>query len=103
MNYTIYQIRSLEDIAYAFVGWEFASNHEFNLNDYSEVYSGSIQDGDPYILLESLFAKFNASRPRDFEGHSLSVSDVVKFSSNDDKDHFYYCDRFGWQDITLFM
>ena len=33
-------------------------------------------------MLEELYAKFNVSRPDDFTGHSLSVSDIVALRQN---------------------
>lgn len=44
--------------------------------------------------LEEIFEKFNINRPEDFQGHSLSVGDIV---SIDDK--LYICCNFGWKDI----
>ena len=35
------------------------------------------QDAPNNEVLEELFQMFNLSRPQDFEGHSLSVSDVI--------------------------
>ena len=35
------------------------------------------QDVPDNEVLEELFQMFNLSRPQDFEGHSLSVSDVI--------------------------
>ena len=40
--------------------------------------------------------------PERFKGHSMSVSDIVKICINGDenKAKYYYCDSFGWVDIT---
>jgi hypothetical protein len=57
---------------------------EIRLHDYEFVYKGELgrQEGRSYdsdiALLEELFYKFNMEHPKDFRGHSLSVSDVVK-------------------------
>jgi len=37
------------------------------------VYKGNLKEMD----LEDIFIKFNEDRPKDFQGHSLSVSDIV--------------------------
>jgi hypothetical protein len=39
---------------------------------------------------------FNLEHPKDFRGHSLSVSDIVQM-----EDEFYYCDSFGWKKIAV--
>ena len=36
-----------------------------------------VQDAPNNEVLEELFQVFSLSRPQDFEGHSLSVSDVI--------------------------
>ena len=41
----------------------------------------------------------NINRPSDFTGHSLSVSDIVEIVRKDET-KYYYCDDFGWTDIT---
>ena len=40
------------------------------------------QDVPNNEVLEELFQMFNLSRPQDFEGHSLSVSDVIALKRN---------------------
>ena len=40
------------------------------------------QDVPNNEILEELFQMFNLSRPQDFEGHSLSVSDVIALKRN---------------------
>lgn len=92
--YTIYQLpnrhpnkfRSLE-------------NDVVDLNNYNEVYSGTIfqlDDVSDFGVLEELFKKFNLHHPPDFRGHSLSVSDLVKL---DDK--YYYCQSIGWKEVKV--
>ena len=39
------------------------------------------QDVPNNEVLEELFQMFNISRPQDFEGHSLSVSDVIALNA----------------------
>lgn len=106
MNYKIYQMQRSNKLTYHFMGWEFAKRYNFTLDDYNLVYEGQkitykngIECKDPMMCLEMLFTKFNIRRPSDFTGHSLSVSDVVELIT-DDKSKFYYCDSFGWEDIT---
>ena len=51
---------------------------------------------NPRAILNEIWTKFNIDHPDNFRGHSLSVSDIVKL---DDK--YYYCDSFGWKDLSL--
>lgn len=98
MKYKIYQIKDVANTNYAFVGWNKAIADMFTLNDYSLVYEGEIEKRN---CLDKLFEIFNINRPADFHGHSLSVSDVVALK-DDGKDYWYwyYCDSFGWEEIT---
>ena len=59
---------------------------------YDCVFSGEIEAND----LEDVFQRLNVGeKPDGFEGHSLSVSDVV---ANDDG--LWYCDNIGWRRFT---
>lgn len=99
MKYGIYQIRhdSMGE-EYLFDRWDRAKE-KFSIDDYDEVYNGEVEGNTINGMLEELFEKFNIRHPEDFRGHSLSMSDVVKLSSAN-KDRYYYCDTFGWVDIT---
>ena len=96
MKFKIYQLRDMRETDYGFMGWDFAKDHGFKISDYDEVYAG---ERKPSGILENLFEEFNINRPDDFKGHSLSVSDVVAVK-DDGKWYYYYCDSFGWEDIT---
>jgi hypothetical protein len=52
--------------------------------------------------LESLFTKFNTDLPKDFEGHSMSVSDIVVFRKNGEE-KAYYCDTAGFVEVPEFL
>lgn len=96
MEYKIYQLKNTRDTFYGFMGWDVAERNGFNINDYKEVYHG---EGE--YTLDKLFEKFNLYHPDDFTGHSLSVSDVVAIKKScDDCWKWYYCDSFGWEDVT---
>ena len=47
------------------------------------------QDVPNNEILEELFQMFNISRPQDFEGHSLSVSDVIAIKRNGEVSQLY--------------
>ena len=55
-------------------------------------------------VLEDLFQMFNLSRPQDFEGHSLSVSDVIALKRNGEIS-VHYVEKFadaGVRDIKSY-
>ena len=60
------------------------------------------QDVPDNEVLEELFQMFNISRPQDFEGHSLSVSDIVALKT-DAVVSFHYVDSIGFQELQGFM
>ena len=98
MKYVIYQLKNFGETEYAFRSWDYAEQNGFGIQDYEVVYEGEISEEDS---LDALFIIFNAKRPADFRGHSLSVSDVVSLTKDGDtKVHYYYCDSIGWEDIT---
>lgn len=50
----------------------------------------------------NLFEIFNMTRPADFTGHSLSVSDIVALKQNGVVS-YHYCDSVGFQELSGFM
>jgi len=107
MKFKIFQLKNMRETDYGFMGWDFASSHGFKIADYKEVYSGereynifSSRDFS-VLLLDELYYEFNMEHPADFVGNSLSVSDVIALKKDGtDYWHWYYCDRFGWKEIT---
>ena len=53
---------------------------------------------DRGTLLENVFTVFNVSRPEDFRGHSLSVSDIVALKDSEGT-IYYYVDDFGFKQL----
>jgi hypothetical protein len=102
MKYTIYQIPSVrrgtpEDIyrKYCFAPLRWID--EVNMKHYVQVYSDEIRYGKSiFEFLEYLFKKFNLDHPNDFNGHSMSISDIVKVN-----DKYYFCDSIGWKHIEF--
>lgn len=104
-RFTIYQIPKGSTTDYEFMSWSFAKDHGFDKKDYSSIYTDTINSVEHDYILEKLFTIFNINRPADFKGHSLSVSDIVELvdyneGTNNLTIKYYYCDSFGWQDIT---
>ncbi len=65
-----------------------------DFNKYNQTYEGEIEGDDTIQILEKLFEIFNINHPKDFRGHSLSVSDIVILDGVK-----YYCDSMGWEKI----
>lgn len=100
MKYAIYQIKNIRDTMYAFRSWKNAEKI-FAFNDYKKVYEGEMEQKN---ILENLFVIFNINHPEDFSGHSLSVSDLVALKKDgNDYWYWYYCDSYGWKEITEIM
>ena len=102
MRYEIYQLdtskESVRTLHKTFASWSELQRYcgGFNFGDYKQVYEDEITADKGVIeLLEDIFTKFNINHPKDFKGHSLSVSDVVVLDGK-----MYYCDSEGWQDIN---
>ncbi|WP_417765051.1 YodL domain-containing protein [Sinanaerobacter sp. ZZT-01] len=64
------------------------------MSDYQIVYDGEVETND----LEALYTKFNTAHPPGYAGHSLSMSDVLELYGENGSS-FFYCDRFGFQEI----
>ena len=60
------------------------------------------QDVPDNEVLEELFQMFNLSRPQDFEGHNLSVSDVIALKRNGEVS-VHYVDSIGFKDLQGFL
>lgn len=56
----------------------------------------------PDMTLESIWEKFNIDHPKDFKGHSLSVSDVVVLHQSG-QDTAHYVDSFGYKQVLEFL
>ena len=105
MKYIIYQIRSLENCKYGLMPWRIAKDSGFNIHDYEKIYTGNVEVNNKCeditgFALERLFEKFNLKHPVDFNGHSLSVSDIVALEVEKDTFSYYYCDFLGWKSVT---
>lgn len=66
--------------------------------NYNRVYRGRLKEGE---TLEDIYKRFNLNHPQDFQGHSLSVSDIVAVKSNGTI-AAYYVDRVGFTRVPDF-
>ena len=67
--------------------------------NYELVYSAELTPG---TSLEDIYTRFNIDHPKDFKGHSLSVSDVVVLHQNG-QDTAHYVDSFGYKNVPEFL
>ena len=67
--------------------------------NYELVYSAPLA---PETSLEDIYTRFNIDHPKDFKGHSLSVSDVVVLHQNG-QDTAHYVDSFGYKEVPEFL
>ena len=63
-------------------------------DNYRLAYDGSFGTNDP----ERIYSICQEQLPDDYDGHPLTVSDVVELYDNEDS-RFYYADRVGFQEI----
>ena len=105
-QYAILQLRRSEDTVYE----RFSSMRELermglkpDIDHYEVVYTAPLLPyKDQNTMLEELYAKFNVSRPDDFTGHSLSVSDIVALRQNGIVS-CHYVDSIGFQELPGFL
>ncbi|GAB5081279.1 hypothetical protein Osc1_04520 [Hominimerdicola sp. 21CYCFAH17_S] len=67
--------------------------------NYELIYTAPLAPG---TSLEDIYTRFNIDHPKDFKGHSLSVSDVVVLHQNG-QDAAHYVDSFGYQQVPEFL
>lgn len=98
-KYEIFQTNA--DQEFAFMRWSVATRHGWSFDFYRSVWNGKEEARDDMDLVNYLYEVFNERRPYGFKGHSLSVGDVIMVWGIDDaKPTYYYCDTFGWANIT---
>lgn len=111
-TYRIYQMKDGEEYHYAhFEPMDILEKEGIKLNrdDYNLMYEGDLSEikgADDNDRLQAIFDKFGnnyeGSRPENFKGYSLSVSDVITFDKgNGEEPHFV--DSFGFKDFPGFL
>ena len=75
------------------------SGQTLNPDHYVKVYEAELTKG---LSLEDIYTRFNIDHPKDFYGHSLSISDVVVLHK-DGKDTAHYVDRLGYKEAPEFL
>lgn len=94
ITFKIHQIKDIENTAYAFRSYD---PKKFNFADYECRGEGQFEDDTKTAteICEIIFCVFNMRRPADFEGHSLSMSDIIELDTGISQ-RLYYCDMCGW-------
>lgn len=113
-QYTIYQLKVEENLDrnLCFSPFDFLKNgaEDIQTSNYEKVYTGNMKSIDisskEEILdtCEKIYTIFNLTEemPNDFEGHSLSVSDIIVIECNGES-KAYYCDSIGFKEIPTFI
>lgn len=85
---------------YKFMGLSIISNMGLSVDgkDYRMMFMEQLHEHDS---LDELYHRFNAERPEGFDGHSLSVSDVVIMKRNGEM-KAYYVDDVGFSELPEF-
>ena len=104
--FAIYQLKHVEqtrDLRFAPLESITAAGMVVDRDNYDLVYTGTLDGaGSANEKLEALFETFNVNRPEDFNGHSLSVSDIVALKQAGAVS-YHYCDSVGFSEIPTFM
>ena len=101
-TFSIYQIKGgdeTRDLRFEPYERLTATGHRVDAKNYTLVYSAELTPG---TSLEDIYTRFNIDHPKDFKGHSLSVSDVVVLHQNG-QDTAHYVDSFGYKDVPEFL
>ncbi len=76
-----------------------ATGHVVDPANYDLIYTAPLT---PDMTLGGIWEKFNIDHPKDFKGHSLSISDVVVLHQNG-QDAAHYVDSIGYQQVPEFL
>ena len=76
-----------------------ATGHTAEQTNYDLIYTAELAPG---TSLEDIYTWFNIDHPKDFKGHSLSVSDVVVLHQNG-QDTAHYVDSSGYRQVPEFL
>lgn len=100
MKYKVYQLNesAFDSLRFA----HFDSEEKVQPDNYDLVYEGEIGTRAPAeMVLNHLFDAFNVAIPKDFHGHSMSVSDVVCLQEGAIQE-FFYVNSVGFVKLNLF-
>ena len=101
-SFSIYQLKrgdETRDLRFEPYDRLTAAGHTVDPANYDLIYSAPLAPG---TSLEAIFTRFNIDHPKDFKGHSLSVSDVVVLHQNG-QDTAHYVDSIGYRQTPEFL
>ena len=101
-SFSIYQLKrgdETRDLRFEPYDRLTAAGHAVDPANYDLIYSAPLAPG---TNLEAIFTRFNIDHPKDFKGHSLSVSDVVVLHQNG-QDTAHYVDSIGYRQTPEFL
>ena len=101
-TYSIYQLKrdeATQDLRFEPYDRLIATGHEVDRANYDLVYTAPLTED---MTLNTIWEKFNIDHPKDFKGHSLSVSDVVVLHQ-DGQDAAHFVDSVGFREVPEFL
>ena len=101
-TFTIYQLKGGDGMRdYHFEPYDRlqAAGLSVEAANYDRIYTAELTPG---TSLEDIYTRFNIDHPKDFRGHSLSVSDIVVLHQNGE-DTAHYVDSFGYKEVPEFL
>lgn len=97
-NCRIHQLKPDVDVMMKFIGYDELVK-QFGVPDpenYRVVYDGQLETND----LDAIYEKFNINYPAGFQGHNLSMSDIIELYDQGGST-FHYVDHFGFEEINF--
>ena len=101
-SYGIYQLargEATRDLCFEPYDRLQATGHTVDWANYELIYTAPLTAD---ITLNSIWEKFNIDHPKDFKGHSLSVSDIVVLHRSGENTA-HYVDSIGFQNVPEFL
>ena len=101
-TFSIYQLKrgdETRDLRFEPYDRLIATGHSVDAANYDLIYTADLT---PNMTLGSIWETFNIDHPKDFKGHSLSVSDIVVLHQNG-QDTAHYVDSIGYQQVPEFL
>lgn len=105
MTYRIYRLKENESAEpIRFMGTSFLKKSGWwpiEPSNYEQIWQGTHHGAENANILDWVYAKFNIAKPKLFHHYSLSVGDIVVLTGK--KSGAFFCDSFGWTEITEFF
>lgn len=97
-NVRIWQLKADSDFSMRFISFaEFEKQFGQPCKEsYNVIFDGNLQTNN----LEQIYGICNYDHPEGYNGHSLSMSDVVELYDKDGSS-FHYVDRFGFKEVDF--